>query len=143
MASDDNSIGAPVKRKYDAAFSNAFSIDVLPPKQIRGDTTPMKNELWNEEGYKITGTIVSLDGSFVLGRFQMEWLQKYKSINLADWRLCWLDDLIASRYPRKYRQDATEWLYVGSHGNDVNRHKNLGKNVYHYWPATPSMTVGR
>lgn len=61
-----------------------------------------------------------------LGQYQYEWLSKYRTIDIANWRLIPIDK-------------KPEWLYVGDWTPDENggyekRYSNLVKNRYHYWP---------
>ena len=64
-----------------------------------------------------------------LGKYQLEWLNKYKSIQLNHWRLVAIKCQL-------------EWYYVGDwepkpdSGNFsyFERQSNLEQNAYYYWP---------
>jgi len=76
------------------------------------------------EVYQIKGNIKMYDGAcFSLSLGQMKWLNKYKSINLNDWRYECLFDM---PYP--------EFVYVGEGEKDINRKSNLEVDKYYYWP---------
>lgn len=78
----------------------------------------------------------NIDYKFELGEDQWKWLKKYDKINLKEWRYDVIDD---SKF---------DWFYVGNwkpteiqpypsnkDGEYEERHKNLKKNRYHYWPS--------
>ena len=63
-----------------------------------------------------------------LGKYQMEWLNRYHEIDLTHWRMMCYEE-----YP--------DWYYVGywRPGEDVNqyyleRDRNLTRDKYYYWP---------
>ena len=61
-----------------------------------------------------------------LGKCQWEWLNKYKSIDLQQWRYILIND-------------NPNWLYVGDwksikKDGYIERQHNIENNIYHYWP---------
>ncbi len=58
-----------------------------------------------------------------LGEDQIKWLNKYRNINLEQWRY-----IILENQP--------QWLYVGNweDGDYHERQQNLERNRYYYWP---------
>lgn len=66
-----------------------------------------------------------------LGKYQMEWLNKYNEIKLNQWRLMFLNI-----------NDKSEWYYIGNwspsccniHSDYKERTENLKQNSYFYWP---------
>lgn len=61
-----------------------------------------------------------------LGKYQIEWLNKYYKIDLSEWR-CEIE--------AGDKKVKSEWYYIG--GNDVigfERKNNLHKDPYFYWP---------
>ncbi len=65
-----------------------------------------------------------------LGKYQMEWLNKYNEIKLNQWRLMFLNI-----------NDKSEWYYIGNWTPSYNidseykeRTENLKQNSYFYWP---------
>ncbi len=75
----------------------------------------------------------------ILGKYQSEWLDKYKNINLDHWRLITIS--------KRGKIVENEWMYVGDwkptdiepypskkDGGYSQRQKNLENNTYYYWP---------
>jgi len=84
----------------------------------------IKDKVINPSSYEIKGKINMYDGArFSLSVGQMIWLQKYKNINLNDWRFECLFDM---SYP--------QFVYVGKGAHDLNRKANLEVDEYYYWP---------
>ena len=81
-----------------------------------------KNE--NPRCYEINGKIMMYDNKrFHLSEDQVNWLTKFKKLNLADWRYECLFDM---KYP--------DFVYVGEGCKDENRTANLEIDQYYYWP---------
>ena len=69
-----------------------------------------------------------------LGRYQWEWLNKYGTITLNEWRYEYIDNI-------KGIPISVDWYYVGiwnptkKDGGYQERRNNLKQNPYHYWPT--------
>ena len=70
-----------------------------------------------------------------LGKYQLEWLNKYNKIDICQWRYEYLESVRGVVFD-------LDWYYVGNckedsskenDGYDVRR-KNLKKSPYFYWP---------
>jgi len=76
---------------------------------------------------------------FQLGKDQIKWLEKYKYINLNEWRVGPSSHNIEQK---KKNTLSNLWMYIGdwkpnenkSDGGYLERYYNLENNRYFYWP---------